>query len=224
MKNLIALSNETISTSIQSDYIAYHRKIDHELFDEKETLKESSKLFLPNTHIEEKRRILFLLAHIGTKKAFALLQRYITTADKELVTWSLLAFEECKQHMVGDEFLVLTEAGGEAGLMRFYFILTSKENVPLTDRLKEVVQKESIQEKSIVNCITEDIVFGNTYCIVMALISPDTAPATYIEHLITQCNKQQEFLRFHYLCTNTQKPSSKEIKEYVTYMKMRKQK
>ena len=62
-------------------------------------LKESKHLFIIKTPINQKRKNLFLLAHMGTLEAMTTLEKYLLTPDKSLRNWAILCTEECKMFL-----------------------------------------------------------------------------------------------------------------------------
>lgn len=55
------------------------------------------------------------------------------------------------------------------------------------------------------------------------LIPIDVAIGDVIEEGISQCNKMEEFLFFHYYVTNVKKPTNEEILQYLEEIRQRRQ-
>ncbi len=99
MPLILHIDDGFIPFEVHRAYIDYHRVVESSFINIKKTLHESRLLFSSQAHLEEKRRILFLLAHIGSQEAYAVLQRYLEEPDAELEAWAVLALQECEQFM-----------------------------------------------------------------------------------------------------------------------------
>lgn len=76
------------------------------------------KLFNPKTSINEKKKILMLLAHLGVYESYRMLKRYQQNPDPELIYWAKMAFDECRtfaQQNLSDETLTALTLIGKIG-------------------------------------------------------------------------------------------------------------
>jgi len=71
------LIDEPIDLSTQEEYFSFSETIDFENVNYEEVLAESDKLFDKHTPIESKKRILILLAHLGTSESCRILEKYL---------------------------------------------------------------------------------------------------------------------------------------------------
>src|SRR4030065_323671 len=76
--------DEAIDLSIQEEYLSFSETIDFENVDYEEVLTESDKLFDEHTSIELKKRILILLAHLGTPESCKILEKYLRISEGNL--------------------------------------------------------------------------------------------------------------------------------------------
>ena len=81
---------------------------------------------------------------------------------------------------------------------------------------KELFTKILKQTAQDADVILEDIAFVDNFAKVTALVPIDTAVGNFIEDLINSCNTVKKIWRFHYLITNTKRPTTKEITEYLS--------
>ena len=74
-------------------------------------------LFKLNSSIEDKKRLLYYLAHFETLEAYKILEKYCKNPDKELKEFSALALGECKMffenELLDDEISLVS--GGLGG-------------------------------------------------------------------------------------------------------------
>ena len=69
------LIDEPIDLSTQKEYVSLSETIDFDNVDYKEVLTGIDKLFYENTPIESKKKILILLAHLGTPESCRILEK-----------------------------------------------------------------------------------------------------------------------------------------------------
>lgn len=82
-------------------YIAYHEKVPHawRLSD----IEEFKKTLLDReSSLEQKKRSLVILAHIGRPDVLATLEEYARHPDEELRIWINMALQECESFLKSD--------------------------------------------------------------------------------------------------------------------------
>jgi len=105
----VTLIDEPIDLSIQDAYFAFSETIDFDNVDYKEVLTGSDRLFYKDTPTETKKRILILLAHLGTPESCRILEKYLKNAEPDLKDWALLSLKECRMFV---ESVLLNAEGG----------------------------------------------------------------------------------------------------------------
>jgi hypothetical protein len=212
--------NEAIDLSTQEEYLSFSETIDFDNVDYEEVLMESDRLFDKHTPIELKKRILILLAHLGSPESCRRLEKYLKVSDRNLRDWALLSLKECRKFLESvllqeEGGFISTGLGGKDNKLRYYFIVSSKDGLPLSEThrntLKRGFEKISHKYKSEI----EEISFEATYGMVGILIPMDVAVGEVIEGGISQCNKTSEFLFPDYYVTNVKKPTPEEISMYL---------
>lgn len=78
------IMEEGIDVQTQKEYIDYSHSFDRGELTETETNNLGLVLFDIKTTIESKKKVLTLLAHLGTITAFRLIEKYFKNPDKEL--------------------------------------------------------------------------------------------------------------------------------------------
>ena len=102
------------------EYINSHHLLPRNYNDttEEEIEERGSKLFDPKTSINEKKKILMLLAHLGVYESYRILKRYQENPNPELRFWAKMAFDECRtfaQQNLSDETLTALTLIGKIG-------------------------------------------------------------------------------------------------------------
>lgn len=219
MDNFI-LIDEPINLSIQKEYITFSESIEFDNVDYKEVLTGSDELFNKHTPIESKKRILILLAHLGTPESYGILKKYSKSSEAELRDWTLLSLKECRMFLESvllkhEGGLISTGLGGKDNKLRYYLIVSSKDGLPFSEHYRNTLKRgfETISHKY--KSQIEEIDFETTYAMIGMLIPMDIAIGKVIEEGITECNKKREFLLSDYYVTNVEKPTQKEISNYL---------
>jgi hypothetical protein len=220
VSNNFVLIDEPIDLSIQEEYFSFSETIDFDNVDYEEILTESDKLFYENTPVESKKRMLILLAHLGTPESCKILKKYLKISEGDLREWALLSLKECRAFLESvllqeEGGLISTGLGGKDNKLRYYFIVSSKDGQPFTETYRNTLKRgfETIGHKY--KSEIEEINFEATYAMIGILIPMDVAVAEVIEKGISECNKRSEFLFPDYYVTNVKKPTHEEISKYL---------
>jgi len=218
--NSLILIDEAIDLSIQEEYIRFSETIDFDNLDYEEVLMESDKLFDKRTSIEFKKRILILLAHLGSPESCRVIEKFLKISERNLRDWALLSLKECRTFVESvllqeEEGFISTGLGGKDNKLRYYFIVSSKDGKPFSETDRNTIRRgfETISHKY--KSEIEEISFEATYAMIGILIPMDIAVGLVIEEGISECNKMSEFLFPDYYVTNVKKPTPDEISKYL---------
>ncbi len=207
-----SLIDEAIDLSIQEEYFSFSETMDFDNVDYEEVLTVSDKLFYKDTPIELKKRILILLAHLGTPESCRILEQFRKISEGNLRDWALLSLKECRMLLESvllqeEGGFISTGLGGKDNKLRYYFIASSKDGLPFSETHRNTLKRgfETISHKY--EFEIEEINFEATYAMIEILIPMDVAVGEVIEEGISECNKTSEFLSLHYYVTNVKKPT-----------------
>lgn len=122
---------------------------------------------------------------------------------------------EDKNELFHEKTFIGTKLGGEGNRFRNYVVISTKSDIPLSTKERKILNEtfEKICQKY--DSLIEAIAFFETYALMKLLVSMDVAIGDIIDEGIIACNKQENFLRFHYYVTNVKKPTAKEIQKYL---------
>jgi hypothetical protein len=215
------LIDEAIDLSIQKEYLSFSETIDFDNVDYEEVLTESDKLFDKRTSIELKKRILILLAHIGSPESCRTIEKYLKISEGNLRDWTLLSLKECRMFLESallqeEGGFISTGLGGKENKLRYYFIVSSKDGLPFSETHRNTLKRgfETISHKY--RSEIEEVNFEATYAMIGILIPMDVAIGEVIEKAISECNKTSEFFLLpDYYVTNVRKPTPEEISKYL---------
>ena len=215
---------EGIDVQTHKEYLDYSHSFDTgELTDEK-TLQLSSFLFSSENAPTAKKKVLTLLAHLGTITAYRQIEKYCKNPDKELKQWAALALQECKMFLEStltdqETGFISSGLGGLKDKLRFFFmVLPSTEN-PFTGTQKGIIKSEFNLVSAELNCIVETVNLSEKFVGLTVLVPMDVAVGTLIETGINKCNELGDFVFKHYYVTNQNIPDKTEIDYIINKVK-----
>lgn len=121
---------------------------------------------------------------------------------------------------LGDNTFIATELGG-VGESFWYCVVLSSENEILEEQKNLIKISLSLVNKKF-KTVVEEIKFKKKYLIFKILIPIYNSVDEVVMKIIKICNSQKPFLREHYLCDNTAKPTLEDIKLYLSELEAHK--
>ena len=209
-----------IDIQTQKEYIDYSHSFDRGELTETDTIKLGSTLLDTRTPIETKKKLLTLLAHLGTITAFRQIEKYYKNSDKGLKPWAAMALQECKMFL---ECTLTNQSAGyiSAGLgglndkLRYFFLVFSSSDRPFTATQKGIVKDEFNLVAKDLNCVVETIDHSDIFIGMTALVPMDVAVGTFIETGIKMCNELGNFVFENYYVTNQEIPEKSEMPDII---------
>jgi len=211
---------EGIDIQIQKEYIEYSHSFDNGELTETETIMLGKILFLPTAQIDAKKKVLAMLAHLGTITAFRLIEKYYKHPDNEIKQWTALALQECKMFLESElmdegKVFISSGLGGLKDKLRYYLLVLPLLNRTFTTEQKEIIKEEFNYVSKVLNCLIESNYISDRYIGFTVLVPMDVAVGTFIESGIEKCNKNGDNVLEHYYVTNQNIPDEAEIKEII---------
>jgi hypothetical protein len=215
---------EGIDIKIQKEYIEHSHTFDCGELTEKETLDLCKVLFDKDEPTDKKKRVLSLLAHLGTILAFRQIEKCYKNFDRELKQWATMALQECKMFIENNlldenKGFILSGLGGVDNRLRYYILVLSSTDSSFTNTQKEIIRAEFPVAFKNLDSIIETIDFSDYYVGLTALVSMDIAIGTVIETGISKCNELGNFIFEHYYVTNQNIPVKSEIEDIIKIVK-----
>jgi len=213
-----------IDIQIQKEYLDYSHSFDNGELADVQTLKLVSFLFDTNQPLEAKKKVLTLLAHLGTITAYRQIEKYYNLPDNGLKEWTAMALQECKmflESMLTDQSkgLILSGLGGYQDKMRFFFLILPISEKGFTSAEKNIMDEEFKLVAKAMNSVVESVNLAETFIGLTVLIPMDVAVGTFIETGIKNCNEIRDFVFEHYYVTNMNIPDDAEIDEIIKIVK-----
>lgn len=215
---------EGINIQTQKEYIDYSHSFTRGELTEKETLDLANFLFDTSLSIEAKKKVLTLLAHLGTITAFRQIEKYYKHPDKDLKQWTALALQECKMFLestLTDQStgFISSGLGGLKDKLRYYFLVLPTSDKAFTTSQKNIIEKELNFVAKEMNSIVESVDHSEKHVGVTTLVPMDVAVGTLIETVIKKCNELGDFVFENYYVTNQNIPDTLEINNIIEIVK-----
>lgn len=218
--------NKSISNiQIFEEGIDIHTQIEFEkktkIFFEKENekielsiLKE--KLFDEANDLETKKETLIELSFSQEVKAYRIIEEYHKICKKDLKKWSALALQKSRvhiEHSLGNEEKVYISSGlgGFENRLRYFFVLSSNDNIPFNEFQKNIINKELNFTIKKHNGIVENITFQEYYVTILCMIPINHSLDTIFKSILEECNVLGNFLSDKVIATNTEQFDNKTV-------------
>lgn len=203
----------------QSEYISFSQKINC-VDDQKIVLGKAERLFSKELPVEDKKRILVELAHLGTVESYRAIEKFLKYSGKELEAWALLSLQECRMFLESDllddkKGFISTGLGGKGNKLRYCFVIRSLNAMPFSKNQREVILEQFKFMCKDLDVELEEISFKENYFRAKVLVPMDVAVEEFIERGIKSSNKISQCLQFHYYVSNVNIPTDEEILEYL---------
>ena len=202
------------------DYIENAHEFDTQNLTDEEVKGWGNVLFHIDSSLDEKKKALGILAHVGDINAYNFLKKYVEQPDKELETWATLAFGECTLFLHADlsdgddPDFVFTGLGPHNNLIRVYLMVIPLEGKFFEAWQNKIIENEVIYVARDLKCEIEWFDFNINYSGFSILIPTDIAISTIIEKCIDNCNQPGGFVFKDYYC-GSGVPDEKEIDEII---------
>lgn len=162
-----------INPEVHLEYIEFSAKMVIGT-NEKDVISISDNIFDEKIEIDEKKRLLVLMAKIDDVHIFRKLQKYSQNPDKELSDWAFIALQESQSliqsSLLGEEqILISTGLGGKGNKLRFFIITQTENSESISEIQKKIITKEIEFAFKNNDCELEKIEFGSYFYTIIGL-------------------------------------------------------
>jgi len=216
----IRLVEDGIDIEIQKDYISESHNYVSLGLSAEEIENLGRVLLSTKLSIEDKKKALGILAHVGTAAAYRILSNYAEKPELELKEWAIMAQQECGIFLACEfsdesEVVVFSGAGAKINKMRCYFLVLPSGDKTFSPLQHKIIEHEMTYISRYLNCVIEDFEFLDRYVSLNVLFEMDVAIATFMEGGIKNCNVFGNFVLEDYYATNIGIPDKEEIEVII---------
>ncbi len=182
-------------------------------------------LFDTETLLDERKRILVVLAHDQTVESYRSIERFVNSEQEGLLkTWGRLALQEARMFLESELLdeshgFILSGLGGKGNKLRYFMALVAAIPNSLTTYQHQIVDLEIQTACREFDAELENVNFNMDYVSYTALIPLDVPVGDMIEIVIERCNELGDFLSPDYLITNIEIIPDEQIAEIIVDMR-----
>jgi len=215
-----SILEEQIDVELQLEYFSYRQNLESGLTTE-QIFQNRNDLFDIKVTLEEKKKLLVLLASQERVETFRTIEKYACNPDPELRQWSILALQESRmviQSLLLDkqQVYISTGLGGKGQKLRYFVVFIGRENVAKYTSIQcKIIQNELGFALRSNNGNMEEIIFHDNLAIVILLLPVKSDIQSVFNGIINECNQFGDFVRPDIIITNVKTLSIEEIKEFI---------
>jgi hypothetical protein len=216
----LVVLEQGIDLKTLKEYLEYSHSFERGELTDEETLHLASLLHEEGIKDEDKRKILTMLAHLGSILAFKEIANFYENADESLKKWATIALHECRVFLeseLSDENVgfISTALGGSGNKMRIYFMVLPLDGKLFSETQRNIIKEEFTLTVKEHNTLLESVDIQDHYVGFQILLPMDVALASVVEEGISKCNELGDFVYEHYYATNQNIPETEEIETII---------
>jgi len=210
---------EQIDVDVQTEYFEYSKNHTSR-FNPEEAIRKKEDIFLNNTSLEDKKRLLVELASIDNIEAFRTIERYLNDPDQNLLDWAKLALQESKlliesKLLDENQVLISTGLGGKGLKLRYFVVIFSNTEKCLTEFQKKIINSELKYQMKKNDAEIENIQFEKDLFTILSVIPLNVPIQDIFKNFVKDCNQFGNFLSKEFLITNVKILTINEIRELL---------
>jgi len=213
-----SILEEQIDIKTQMSYFEESKKVKESKPAKEEILLRKSELFDDSIEENTKKEILILFANLNDVEAYRAIEKYNKIAPTSLKDWTALSLQESRMTLESslldeNQVIISTGLGGKDKNLRYFAVITTKDNNDFTNLQKRLIEKELefLIRKNAGEI--EKIKFCDGYCLLTSLIPLNVSIKELIMMSIEECNQIGDFINEKFILTNVKILSIEEIKE-----------
>jgi len=185
-----------------------------------EVLISENDLFNEGIATDIKKNLLIELSFSDDVKAYRLIEKFQNECVPELKKWAALALQKSRAHIEHslsneDKVYISSGLGGLGDKLRYFFVLSAKDDIIFNDLHKNIIKKEIDFTISKYQGIIEDVLFYNYYVTIVCLVPLQHSLDKIFKNILDDCNELGNFLSDKIIATNTEKINEETIEKIL---------
>jgi hypothetical protein len=210
---------EKIDIDMQMQYFEISRNVKENL-DHEKVMRNREDIF--DMTLPEKIRMTRFaeLASVENAEAYRTIERYLSSNQKVLKEWAVLALQESRMLLESrlldeNRVFISTGLGGKGTKLRYFVVLLLKEGKDFSDLNRKIVQTEVGMVLRKYNGEIEKTGFTGNYATLMVIMPLEVPIKQIFRETIKECNFYGNFLKPNFIVTNVKELSRYEIDEFL---------
>lgn len=223
LKDNVLIMSGQADLNTHLDYLHYAHDHETREYSEKEIIQIGNRIKDNGIDEKERKRMIGILAHLGTPLAYRQLEEYHHIAPEDMKVWAEMAMMECRMFLEADlkeddVFLVAGGLGGDKKRLRYWILLLPANENGFADNIKRMIEEEAVFVAKRRNCIVEEVKHHPEYTAITVLIPLVVALDDFVGDVAAQCNPVGGNIRDEYFATNSHYPDEAELQEIFAVM------
>jgi hypothetical protein len=212
-----SILEEQIDIKTQLGYFEESKKIKQNPVLKKDLSFSRDILLNEESTIDEKKDALVQLANSTDVEAFRLVEKFSKNSPDELRDWAILALQESRMTLESslldeNQIIISTGLGGKGKKLRYFAVLSTREEKQLTDLQKKLLEKELDFNLKKADGEIENVEFDDSWCTLLALVPLNVSIKELITLAVNECNQIGNFMDPRVIITNVRVFTKEEIR------------
>jgi hypothetical protein len=210
---------EKIDIDLQMQYFEVSKGVKEDL-NQENIMKSKEDIF--NLTIPEKTRMARFaeLASLENVEAYRTIERYVTSNQKALKEWAVLALQESRMLLESrlldeNRVFISTGLGGKGTKLRYFVVLLLKPGKEFSDLNRKIIKSEVSMVLQKCQGEIEKIDFKGNYATLMVIMPLEVPIKQVFRESVKECNLYGNFLKPNFIVTNVKELSKYEIDEFL---------
>lgn len=219
ISNNFNILEDQIDISLQMEYFELSKSHKKKL-KSAEILASKDDIFREDVSDEDKKILLTRLASLDDVTAYRTIEQFVNKTDSKIRDWGILALQESRMMLEStlldeNQVFISTGLGGKGQKLRYFVVLTSKNNKPFNDLQKRIIRSEFEFNLDKHNAELEELEYAEFFATFLTLIPLDLDIKLVLRDAVNECNLFGDFLTTNFIVTNVKKLSIPEIKKFL---------
>lgn len=215
----INIIEEQIDNDLQLEYFECSKNQEKNKT-ERDIIREKDLIFDDKVPVDQKKILLVRLASVNNVEAYRTIEKYLKKPDIKLFEWAYMALQESRlllesKLLEENKVLITTGLGGKGNKLRYFIVFFTGDGSSFTPLQQEIIKKELNYAFKAIGAEIEDILFEESYALVLSIVPLHIPVQRLFDKVITECNEFGEFLFNDYIITNLKVLSLDEIREFL---------
>lgn len=216
----INILQEQIDVNLQMAYFKLAKLIKKNINKDKDYLQDVEKLYDPEILVEEKKKLICILASFENVTYFRSLEKFKEFADDELKPWVTLGIQESRMMLESSlldekQLFVSTGLGGKGTNLRYFVVLINKNDEHYNEIQQNLINKEFEYSINKNGGELEEAIFDEKFAKLSCLLPLDKPVQEILSKTTKECNSFGQFINENFLITNVKKMSTNEIQKFL---------
>ncbi|HON19318.1 MAG TPA: hypothetical protein PK990_09170, partial [Salinivirgaceae bacterium] len=209
-----------IDVELQKEYFAFSSELRKENNKQADYLSQVWQLYDPTVPIEDKKRILCMLASVDNIDYYRSLEQFEKMAPDELKNWATLALYESKTiiesgFLNSNMVIVSSGLGAKNNSLRYFIVLIAKNDEGFSTLQYDIIRNETEFAFREQGGEVEEINKDGRFVKIVCLLPIEQYIGELIQSIIRLCNTFGDFLAEDFILTNTKLLSVQDIENFL---------